>query len=71
MGESNTNLNPSQNFNWQAYNQRCKQIIGDAKDRFIDLAPEQLLDEDNSNYLEQIQEKQIKFCRDLDNKLNP
>lgn len=44
------------------------QIIEAIKERFIDLAPE-MIDDENQNYLDQIQEKQVKFKTEFDQKL--
>jgi hypothetical protein len=35
----------------------CKKVIEDVKERFIDLKPDQLIDDENSNYIEQIKFK--------------
>ena len=39
----------------------CKKVIGDVKERFIDLKPDQLIDDDNSNYIEQTKIKKDQF----------
>lgn len=40
----------------------CKKVIGDVKERFIDLKPDQLIDDENSNYIEQIKIKKDQFA---------
>lgn len=51
---------PMQNFDWVKFNGDCKQVIKEVRDRFMDLANE-IVDDDNSHYVEQMQEKQEKF----------
>ena len=40
----------------------CKKVIEDVKERFIDLKPDQLIDDENSNYIEQIKFKKDQFA---------
>lgn len=47
-------------FDWVKFNGDCKQVIKEVRDRFMDLANE-IVDDDNSHYVEQMQEKQEKF----------
>jgi len=42
-------------------------IIDQVKARFIDLA--QIIDDDNQNYIDQVQEKQAKFKQEFEQKL--
>lgn len=53
-----------QNFDWVKFNGECKQVIKEVRERFMDLANE-IVDDDNSHYVEQMQEKQEKFTQEF------
>ena len=56
------------NFNRQQFNKECKLIIEQIKDRFIDLAPV-MIDDEGSNYVDAIQEKQARFRQEMETRL--
>jgi hypothetical protein len=55
----------SLSYNREKFNEECQNIIERINDRLIDLAPV-LLDDENSNYADQIQEKQTRFKQEFD-----
>ena len=62
------NLSNFTDFNKKEFHNECKAIIEQIKGRFIDLAPG-MLDDENDNYIDQIQEKTAKFKDQFDAKL--
>ena len=48
-------------FNWSKFDAECREIIGDVRGRLMDLAQENIIDDENYDYIDQMQEKQDKF----------
>ena len=58
-------------FNHKKFHTDCKNIIDNISKRFIDLSPAMIEDEmNNSNYIDQIQEKQQTFKQEFEKKLD-
>lgn len=55
-------------YNRDKFETKCKAIIDQIKDRFIELAPVNI-DDEFSNYADQIHEKQVKFKSEFNSKL--
>lgn len=51
-------------FDWKAFESDCKKIVKEISDRFIDLG----LDDHNSEYGQDLLQKQEKFRKELDKK---
>lgn len=55
-------------FDNDQFDRQCREIIENIKDRFIDLAP-LMIDDEQQDYYDQIQKKQDKFRSEFEAKL--
>lgn len=51
------------------FRKECQEIVNKIKEKFIDLAPTNI-DSDGEDYIDRIQDKQIKFKNDFEIKIN-